>query len=67
LYREYWTWDVLHLQEEGLQSFLNYLKELISKRAEEDYSALVENSGQLLSPSTLRTQKACATPHHKSK
>ncbi len=32
-------------QEEGLQAFLNYLKDLISKRAEEDYTSLVEGGG----------------------
>lgn len=36
------------MQEEGLQSFLDYLRDLISKRAEEDYSALVEGEGELL-------------------
>jgi hypothetical protein len=34
------------VQEEGLQSFLGYLRDLISKRAEEDYSALVEGGGE---------------------
>ena len=33
------------LQEEGLESFLEYLKALIAARAEEDYSALVEGAG----------------------
>ena len=33
------------LQEEGLESFLEYLKGLIEARAEEDYSALVEGAG----------------------
>ena len=32
----------LVLQEEGLQSFIGYLKDLILKRAEDDYTALVE-------------------------
>lgn len=32
-------------QEEGLQAFLVYLKDLISKRAEEDYTSLVEGGG----------------------
>ena len=34
-------------QEEGLESFLEYLRGLISTRAEEDYSALVESAGKL--------------------
>ncbi|CAL5229024.1 g12271 [Coccomyxa viridis] len=34
----------LGLQEEGLESFLEYLRGLISTRAEEDYSALVESA-----------------------
>ena len=34
----------LVLQEEGLQSFIEYLKNLILRRAEEDYTALVEGS-----------------------
>jgi hypothetical protein len=34
------------LQEEGLESFLKYLKALIAARAEEDYSALVEGAGK---------------------
>ena len=29
-------------QEEGLQSFIAYLKDLVQKRADEDYTALVE-------------------------
>lgn len=36
------------LQEEGLQAFLAYLRDLISKRAEEDYSVLVE--GEAIHP-----------------
>lgn len=32
-------------QEEGLQAFLVYLRDLISRRAEEDYTSLVEGGG----------------------
>lgn len=35
------------LQEEGLESFLEYLRGLIAARAEDDYSALVEGAGEL--------------------
>ena len=34
------------LQEEGLESFLEYLRGLIAARAEDDYSALVEGAGE---------------------
>ncbi|KAK9907313.1 hypothetical protein WJX75_001280 [Coccomyxa subellipsoidea] len=34
----------LGLQEEGLQAFLSYLRDLISKRAEVDYTSLVEGA-----------------------
>ena len=38
------------LQEEGLESFLEYLRGLIAARAEEDYSALVEGASERMRP-----------------
>ncbi|CAK0785054.1 hypothetical protein CVIRNUC_008259 [Coccomyxa viridis] len=37
----------LGLQEEGLESFLEYLRGLIAARAEDDYSALVEGAASM--------------------
>ena len=56
------------LQEEGLESFLEYLRGLIAARAEDDYSALVEGAGELhvlpapLSEGACRGQASCS-PH----
>ena len=58
------------LQEEGLESFLEYLRGLIAARAEDDYSALVEGVGKnthyalpaFLSEGACRAQASCF-PH----
>ena len=48
------------LQEEGLESFVEYLRGLISARAEEDYSALVEGAGKACTP--VSASPGCSAP-----
>ena len=38
------------MQDEGLDWFVEYLRQLVTARAKENYSQLVENAGAALAP-----------------
>jgi hypothetical protein len=52
------------LQDEGVHAFTEYVRNLIAERAREEYSALVESTGQLVHCSCSVVHKGSVVAMH---